>query len=61
MAVARGESVTLPFRLQVHLVAARYGQSPAMVRQWPASDFMEAVAMLPATGVVTTLVSSPDG
>lgn len=61
MAVARGQSVTLPFRLQVHMVAARYGQSPAAVRQWPASDFMDALAMLPATGIVTTLVSSTDG
>lgn len=55
-AVARGERTILPFRLQVHLVAARYGLSPAIVRQWPASDFTDAVAMLPATSVVTTLV-----
>lgn len=61
MAVARGQSVRLPFRLATHLVAARYGVSPAAVRAWPADDFMDAIAMLPATGVVTTLVSSSDG
>lgn len=61
LAVARGEGATLPFRLQVHIVAARYGTTPAAVRQWPASDFMDALAMLPATGVVTTLVGSGDG
>ena len=60
MAVARGENATLPFRLQVHMVAARYGLSPASVRRWPASDFMDALTMLPATSVVTTLVRGDD-
>ena len=60
MAVARGEGATLPFRLQVQMVAARYGQSPAAVRQWPAPDFLDALAMLPATSVVTTLVRGDD-
>ena len=60
MAVARGENATLPFRLQVHMVAARYGQSPRSVRQWPASDFMDALTMLPATSVVTTWVRGDD-
>ncbi|HEV8282350.1 MAG TPA: hypothetical protein VGQ02_10845 [Candidatus Limnocylindrales bacterium] len=58
MALARGENASLPFRLQVHMVAARYGRSPADVRRWPASDFLDALTMLPATSVVTTLVHS---
>lgn len=47
--LARGESAALPLRYLVHRVAARYGQSPAAVRDWPADDFMDAVGMLPAT------------
>lgn len=60
-AVARGESVTLPPRLQTHMVAARYGQDPRDVDEWPADVFLEALGCLPATGIVTTLVSSTDG
>jgi hypothetical protein len=56
MALARGEGASLPFRLQVHLVAARYGLSPSTVRQWPASDLLDALSMLPATSVVTAVV-----
>jgi hypothetical protein len=29
----------------VHLVAARYGQSPAQVRSWPADDFLDALLL----------------
>ena len=38
-----GATVRLPFRVQVHMVAALYGQSPAAVRAWPADDFMDAL------------------
>jgi hypothetical protein len=38
-----GNTVKLPFRVQVHMVAALYGQSPAAVREWPADDFMDAL------------------
>lgn len=38
-----GQAVRLPFTAQVHLVAARYGQSPEQVRDWPADDFMDAL------------------
>ena len=44
-----GEAGSVPFRLGVHLVAARYGTSPAAVRDWPATDYLDAVAMLEAT------------
>jgi hypothetical protein len=38
-----GVPVKLPFRVQVHMVAALYGQSPEQVRAWPADDFMDAL------------------
>ena len=60
-AVTRGESVTLPPRLQTHLVAARYGLDPREVDRWPADLFLEALGCLPATGVVTALLGSGDG
>lgn len=40
---ARGEPTRLPHRIQIHQVAARYGQTPAQVREWPADDFMDAL------------------
>lgn len=49
---ARGEPGTIPFRLGVHMVAARYGQAPASVRAWPADDYLDAVRFLSATGGV---------
>lgn len=61
LAMVTGEATMPPFRLQVHLVAARYGQRPDQVREWPADDFLEAVAVLPATGIVTTHVRTRDG
>lgn len=51
-AVARiggGRGGPVPFRLAVHLVAARYGTTPARVRAWPADDFADALNMLEAT------------
>lgn len=60
-AVTRGESVALPFRLQVHLVAARYGQDPRHVAEWPADLFLEALGCWPATGVEITHLAGGDG
>jgi hypothetical protein len=40
----------LPPDLLVHLVAARYGQTPAAVRAWPADDYLAALNMLPISG-----------
>jgi hypothetical protein len=47
---AAGKPTTLPVDVQVHLVAARYGQTPAEVREWPADDFLRAVSLLGVTG-----------
>ena len=43
--------VKLPFRVQVHMVAALYGQSPKQVRAWPADDFMDALNFRMVTDV----------
>ena len=45
-----GERTVLPTRVLVHIVAARYGTTPAAVRDWPASDYCDAVAFLEVTG-----------
>lgn len=45
-----GKGVVFPHDVNVHLVAARYGRSPAEVRQWPADDFLRAVSLLGVTG-----------
>lgn len=34
----------------LHLVAARYGQTPEAVRSWPADDFFDALNFLSVTG-----------
>lgn len=47
--LSKGERATLPPDLQVHLVAARYGQTPDQVRDWPADDFLRAVHFLKVT------------
>lgn len=39
----------VPLGLLVHLVAARYGQSPDAVREWPADDFSDACNYLGVT------------
>jgi hypothetical protein len=44
-----GESVHLPHRVLVHVVAARYGQTPAEVREWPADDFTDALLFMGVT------------
>lgn len=44
-----GEAVRFPHRVQVHLVAARYGQTPEQVRDWPADDFMDALGVMGVT------------
>lgn len=51
MALLReGEQAVIPYRLAVHMVAARYGTTPVRVRDWPADDFSDAVNMLSVTG-----------
>jgi hypothetical protein len=47
-----GTPTRLPLRVQVHMVAARYGQTPEQVRAWPADDFMDALNLLEVTGHV---------
>lgn len=47
---AAGEKAKLPVRVLYHLVAARYGSTPEKVRDWPADDFVDAVAFLGVTG-----------
>ena len=48
--VGRGERTGIPDRMAIHLVAARYGTTPAAVREWPADDFIDAWNLLGATG-----------
>lgn len=59
--LARGDSVSLPPMVELHLVAARYGQPPASVRDWPADDYRMAVSCLPITNLVTLPQVSKDG
>jgi hypothetical protein len=49
MRYADGKPVRLPYRVLVHMVAARYGMTPDQVRAWPADDFRDAVHFLGAT------------
>ena len=44
-----GQPVRFPLRVQIHMVAARYGTTPARVRDWPADDFMDALNYLAVT------------
>jgi hypothetical protein len=46
---ADGTPTRLPLRVQVHMVAARYGTTPEAVREWPADDFLDAMAFLAVT------------
>lgn len=48
--LAKGDRAAVPFRLRVHLVAARYGTTPEAVRAWPADDFGDACKFLEVTG-----------
>ena len=45
----RGEPASFPAHVRIHLVAARYGQSPEQVRDWPADDFALACRLLEVT------------
>jgi hypothetical protein len=47
--IGRGEPSRLPIRYEVALVAAAHGTSPEDVRDWPADDYHDALAMLPLT------------
>lgn len=49
MRYAAGEPATLPPRVWFHLVAARYGTTPAAVRDWPFDDFADACSFLRVT------------
>lgn len=49
----RGEAVrtaSLPDDVLDHLIAARYGATPAQVREWPADEWLLAVKLLGVTG-----------
>lgn len=46
----RVSSTELGYRVLRQLVAARYGQSPADVDNWPADDYADAVATLSISG-----------
>ena len=45
-----GQAVNFPFDVRVHLVASRYGQSPAQVREWPVGVFLVACKLLEISG-----------
>lgn len=45
----QGERASFPLWVRVHLVAARYGQTPAQVRDWPADDFYAACSLMEIT------------
>lgn len=44
-----GKSTTLPHRVLIHVIAARYGQTPDQIRAWPADDFLDAISFLGVT------------
>ena len=46
---ADGQRVRFPQRVLVHMVAARYGTTPEAVRDWPADDYLDAIALLGVT------------
>jgi hypothetical protein len=45
-----GDPVRLPNRVNVHIIAARYGMSLEEVRDMPADDFLDALNFLGVTG-----------
>lgn len=45
-----GKPTKLPLIVKLHLVAARYGQTPEAVRSWPADDFLMAMNFLEVSG-----------
>jgi hypothetical protein len=47
-----GEPTRLPYRVTRQMIAARYGTSPALVDEWPADDFADAVSTLEITGLI---------
>ncbi len=49
MRYANGQPTKLPLDVQIHMVAARYGQTPEQVRDWPADDFRHAIQYLGVT------------
>lgn len=46
---ARGDRAVLPPRVLYHIIAARYGTTPELVRSWPADDFIDACSFLEVT------------
>lgn len=46
-----GQPTRLSLRVKVHMVAARYGQTPDQVRAWPADDFIDAMNFYEVTDV----------
>lgn len=51
---ARGERARLPYRVTRQIVAARYGQSPSSIDDWPVADFTDALATLELTAPLGT-------
>jgi hypothetical protein len=45
-----GDRVEFPHRVLVHIVAARYGTTPAAVRAWPIADYLDAIGYMEVTG-----------
>lgn len=48
--MTKGEPTKVPLRISWHVIAARYGTTPADVREWPADDFIDALAFIGVTG-----------
>ena len=46
--IARGEPTTIPDRLGLFMVAAAFGTTPDVIREWPADDYLFAVSVLGA-------------
>ncbi len=47
--ISQGNPAALPPNVLYHVVAARYGTTPAAVRAWPVDDFFLATELLRIT------------
>lgn len=46
--IARGEPTRIPDRLALYMVAAAFGTTPDVIREWPADDYLFAAGILGA-------------
>lgn len=46
----RVSTSALGHRATTHMIAARYGTTAELVREWPADDYADAVSFLALTG-----------